>query len=161
MSRGATVRSSAHGGAAADFVLAIGKSHKGTGFKPMKWKVPGTMKDGKQQSNYSLCACKYSKCLPYCDAIRTKRPWLRWLISNRAWPTDTSIPVEYSMRQKNCTESHVITKKHPMCTKCGYAPKRDFKIMSDGSLPVGDASEGDDDSEESDISSSSSSDMED
>lgn len=30
-------------------------SHKGTGFKPLKWVVPGTIKDGTAQTVYSLC----------------------------------------------------------------------------------------------------------
>lgn len=30
-------------------------SHKGTNFKPLKWKVPGTLKDGAAQTVYSLC----------------------------------------------------------------------------------------------------------
>lgn len=30
-------------------------SHVGTGFKPLKWTVPGTLKDGARQSVYTLC----------------------------------------------------------------------------------------------------------
>lgn len=30
-------------------------SHVGTGFKPLKWKVPGTLADGAAQSIYTLC----------------------------------------------------------------------------------------------------------
>ncbi len=34
-------------------------SHKGTGFKPLKWVVPE-----KQQSIYSVCNCKYTSSPP-------------------------------------------------------------------------------------------------
>jgi len=51
--------------------LTLG-SHVGTGFRPLIWTVPGTIKDGKAQSMYQICACKYTKNPPYCDATRKK-----------------------------------------------------------------------------------------
>ncbi|OZJ04033.1 hypothetical protein BZG36_03575 [Bifiguratus adelaidae] len=42
-------------------------SHKETPFKPLVWRVTGTLKDGRAQTMYSLCGCKYSSSRPYCD----------------------------------------------------------------------------------------------
>ncbi|KAI8817564.1 uncharacterized protein EV422DRAFT_218050 [Fimicolochytrium jonesii] len=39
-------------------------SHKGTGFKPKRWKVPT------DQTLFSICNCKYTRDPPYCDATR-------------------------------------------------------------------------------------------
>ncbi|CAF4255968.1 unnamed protein product, partial [Rotaria sordida] len=38
-------------------------SHKGTSFRPLKWTVPEH-----NQTVYLICACKYTRCPPICDA---------------------------------------------------------------------------------------------
>lgn len=44
------------------FFRCDGKSHKGTSFKPLRWKVP----DGKNaQTMYSICDCRYTTRPPY------------------------------------------------------------------------------------------------
>ncbi|KAJ3113876.1 hypothetical protein HDU96_002829 [Phlyctochytrium bullatum] len=77
-------------------------SHIGTGFKPLRWVVPGTIKDGRAQSMYQICNCKYTKAPPYCDA------------------SHTSIPLKYVQAQRECKEDHAAIKK--LCTKCGFRP---------------------------------------
>lgn len=76
--------------------LTLG-SHKGTGISPLKWTVPQ-----KGQSLYQLCACKYTKDPPYCDA------------------THVYLPIEVIKRQKECKSSH--DKSMKLCTKCGKVP---------------------------------------
>ncbi|KAI8847036.1 hypothetical protein BC829DRAFT_397383 [Chytridium lagenaria] len=77
-------------------------SHIGTGFKPLKWVVPGTIKDGRPQAMYQICNCKYTKAPPYCDA------------------SHTSLPLKYLKAQKECTKDHDAVKK--LCVDCGFKP---------------------------------------
>ncbi|RUS15520.1 hypothetical protein BC937DRAFT_92353 [Endogone sp. FLAS-F59071] len=78
-------------------------SHTGTGIQPLKWIVPGTLIDGKDQTLYSICGCKYTKTPPYCDA------------------THNDIPVAYFRAQESCTVDHSSVEK--LCTKCGWVPQ--------------------------------------
>ncbi|XP_006812323.1 uncharacterized protein LOC102809578 [Saccoglossus kowalevskii] len=73
-------------------------SHKGTGFRPLKWTVPK-----KQQTLYQLCACKHTKVPPYCDA------------------THTNLPSTVIARYKGCTQHHGSCNK--LCTQCGWVPE--------------------------------------
>ncbi|KAL1917071.1 uncharacterized protein VTP21DRAFT_5269 [Calcarisporiella thermophila] len=75
-------------------------SHKGTGIKPMVWKVPVKEVGGGNQTMYALCACKYTVSPPYCDG------------------THIHLPIEYLKQQQECTEDHSIKEK--MCTGCGW-----------------------------------------
>ncbi|KAI8926780.1 hypothetical protein BC831DRAFT_455015 [Entophlyctis helioformis] len=77
-------------------------SHIGTGFKPLKWTVPGTRKDGGDQHMYSICACKYTKDPPYCDA------------------THIHLPLIYHKAMQECKEDHSAVAK--LCTACGFCP---------------------------------------
>ena len=67
----------------------------------MKWTVPGTIKDGKNQRMYSICNCKYTKSPPFCDA------------------THINLPLEYLKAQRNCIKDH---KSVILCTTCGFKP---------------------------------------
>ncbi|KAI8908798.1 hypothetical protein DFJ77DRAFT_129695 [Powellomyces hirtus] len=73
-------------------------SHRGTEFKPLKWKVPD-----KQQTLYSICNCKYTRDPPFCDA------------------THTSLPVPYTRGIRDCKEDHAAVTK--LCCKCGFRPQ--------------------------------------
>ncbi|TPX42375.1 hypothetical protein SeLEV6574_g05643 [Synchytrium endobioticum] len=77
-------------------------SHTGTGFKPVKWVVPGTVKDGKPQTLYSLCGCKYTTAPPYCNADHIH------------------LPMQYLKQIRECSEDHEKVIK--LCTVCGYTP---------------------------------------
>ena len=77
----------------------ISGSHKGTGFKPMKWKVPET------QTLYQICACKYTKSPPFCDG------------------THSMLPIEVTERQKTCPKQEACHKDSTkLCTGCGWVP---------------------------------------
>ncbi|KAJ3297241.1 hypothetical protein HDU79_004365 [Rhizoclosmatium sp. JEL0117] len=79
------------------------KSHIGTKFKPLKWKVEGTKKDGGAQTFYSICNCKYTTDPPFCDA------------------SHIHLPLKYLKAVKECSEApHESVKK--ICEKCGYVP---------------------------------------
>ncbi|TPX39749.1 hypothetical protein SeMB42_g06272 [Synchytrium endobioticum] len=82
-------------------------AHTGTGFKPVKWVVPGTVKDGKPQTLYSLCGCKYTTAPPYCNADHIH------------------LPMQYLKQIRECSEDHEKVIK--LCTaadtthsSCGY-----------------------------------------
>ena len=77
--------------------LIFSGSHIGTGIVPLKWTVPD-----KPQSLYQLCACKYTKSPPYCDA------------------THVYLPLDVLKRQKDCTNDHKNVTK--LCTGCGLVP---------------------------------------
>ena len=83
-------------------IIVVG-SHTGTGIKPVKWIVP------KKQTLYQVCACKYTKSPPYCDA------------------THTNLPCEIIERQKNCSQSiSSHNDQNKLCTGCGWKPSIDF-----------------------------------
>eukprot|EP00105_Crassostrea_gigas_P028603 XP_011450302.1 PREDICTED: uncharacterized protein LOC105344260 isoform X1 [Crassostrea gigas] len=74
-------------------------SHKGTGIKPLRWKV------SKEQRLFQICACKYTKDPPFCDA------------------THTNLPCQVLQRQEACPwqqDSHNSNSK--LCTGCGWVP---------------------------------------
>ncbi|TPX37578.1 hypothetical protein SmJEL517_g00665 [Synchytrium microbalum] len=77
-------------------------SHVGTGIAPMKWTVPGTVKDGGEQAIYSICGCKYTEAPPYCDA------------------SHIHLPMKYLKSIRECTEDHIAVAK--LCTACGFKP---------------------------------------
>lgn len=79
-------------------------SHKGTPFEPLKWTVPGTKKDGKAQTLYSICACKYTQDPPYCDA------------------THIHLPLQVLDRQDKCTKDHSPQIVGKLCASCGFRP---------------------------------------
>lgn len=72
-------------------------SHKGTGIKPLRWTVP------KNQVLFQLCACKYTKDPPYCDA------------------SHVYLPLEVLKRQRECENEHAKMKN--LCTGCGKIPE--------------------------------------
>lgn len=79
-------------------------SHKGTGIKPLRWKV------SKEQRLFQICACKYTKDPPFCDA------------------THTNLPCQVLQRQEVCPrqqDSHHSNSK--LCTGCGWVP--DFWLV--------------------------------
>lgn len=74
-------------------------THKGTGFRSLKWTVPST------QAVYSVCQCKHTKNPPYCDG------------------THNYLPSEVQDRQSKCKRSsdgHTADCK--LCTSCGWKP---------------------------------------
>ena len=73
-------------------------SHRGTGFKPLKWTVPPT-----PQTLYQLCGCKYTKDPPFCDA------------------THVYLPLDVIKRREECKVDHATCEK--LCTKCGTVPE--------------------------------------
>ncbi|KAJ3191450.1 hypothetical protein HK101_007703 [Irineochytrium annulatum] len=84
-------------------------SHIGTPFKPLKWVVPGTAKDGRPQTMYQICNCKYTRAPPFCDA------------------THTSLPLKYIEAQRVCEADH--TKVEKLCALCGFRPKVDEVVI--------------------------------
>ncbi|KAI8868947.1 hypothetical protein GQ42DRAFT_107836, partial [Ramicandelaber brevisporus] len=85
------------------------KSHAGTGFKPLKWKIPGTLKDGKPVSGYSICGCKYTTAPPLCDGLHIH------------------LPLMYKRQMEECSQNHWWVENKPMkkerprmCTRCGW-----------------------------------------
>ncbi|KAG0000696.1 hypothetical protein BGZ80_000908 [Entomortierella chlamydospora] len=81
-----------------------GKSHKGTSFKPLRWKVP----DGKNtQTMYSICDCRYTTIPPFCDGIHYDLP-LRYLKKIQECPKQPHDPA--------------VTK---LCEECGWAGPRE------------------------------------
>ncbi|KAF9193348.1 hypothetical protein BGZ51_003622 [Haplosporangium sp. Z 767] len=81
-----------------------GKSHKGTTFKPLRWRVP----DGKNtQTMYSICDCRYTTRPPFCDGIHYDLP-LRYLKKIRECPKQPHDPA--------------VTK---LCEECGWAGPRE------------------------------------
>ncbi|KAJ3266825.1 Ragulator complex protein lamtor2 [Chytriomyces hyalinus] len=95
-------------------------SHKGTRFRPLKWTVGGTKKDGGSQTLYSICNCKYTMDPPYCDA------------------SHIHLPLKYLKAVKECEDApHDTVEK--ICDKCGFVPgiggvKTTILFNPDGSL---------------------------
>lgn len=90
-----------HGVFKTNFILhtnILTGSHKGTGIKPLKWRV------NKAQRLYQICACKYTKDPPYCDA------------------THTNLPTEVLARQKQCQNKTNHDPDTKLCTGCGWVP---------------------------------------
>ena len=81
-------------------------SHAGTGIKPLKWTV------NKEQTMYLLCACKYTRDPPYCDA------------------THTNLPCQVLDRQEKCAKKSVAHKPdNKLCTGCGWVPDFWWKML--------------------------------
>ncbi|CAF0764494.1 unnamed protein product [Didymodactylos carnosus] len=72
-------------------------SHVETKFCPLKWIVPEN-----KQTLYSICACKYTKSPPYCDA------------------THTSLPSVIRDQILSCSKEHLSELK--LCDGCGWVP---------------------------------------
>ncbi|KAG0324433.1 hypothetical protein BGZ99_001815 [Dissophora globulifera] len=103
-----------------------GKSHKGTTFKPLRWRVP----DGKNtQTMYSICDCKYTTRPPYCDGIHY------------------DLPLRYLKKIKECSKQPHDPAVTKLCEECGWAGPRE----SWPELPPTD-SDSDDDDDASDVS---------
>eukprot|EP00123_Amoebidium_parasiticum_P010729 comp20277_c0_seq1/m.25426 comp20277_c0_seq1/g.25426 ORF comp20277_c0_seq1/g.25426 comp20277_c0_seq1/m.25426 type:complete len:148 (-) comp20277_c0_seq1:274-717(-) len=80
------------------------QSHRGTTFRPLRWKVPGTVTDSKPVSCYSLCGCKYTKHPPFCDAEHIH------------------VPCQIMDRQEACPDKEEHTKRIKICEGCGWVP---------------------------------------
>ncbi|KAF9208293.1 hypothetical protein BGZ49_009255 [Haplosporangium sp. Z 27] len=81
-----------------------GKSHKGTTFKPLRWKVP----DGKNtQSMYSICDCRYTTRPPHCDGIHY------------------DLPLRYMKKIKECPKQPHDPAVTKLCEECGWAGPRE------------------------------------
>lgn len=76
-------------------------SHQGTSFRPLKWTVPE-----KVQTVYLICACKYTRHAPICDA--------------------THIGLACSIRDQieGCPMKDEHSKMHDvkLCERCGFVP---------------------------------------
>lgn len=92
-------------------------AHVGTDFKPLRWTVPGTLADGKPQSLYQICSCKYTKSPPYCDATHTNLP-LNVLKAQR----------ECSQQQANHVKLDSNGNENKICSSCGWVPEWWIKI---------------------------------
>ncbi|KAF9378641.1 hypothetical protein CPB97_009438 [Podila verticillata] len=81
-----------------------GKSHKGTSFKPLRWKVP----DGKNaQTMYSICDCRYTTRPPFCDGIHY------------------DLPLRYLKKIKECPKAPHDPTVTKLCETCGWAGPRE------------------------------------
>ncbi|KAG0087622.1 hypothetical protein BGZ92_007183 [Podila epicladia] len=81
-----------------------GKSHKGTSFKPLRWKVP----DGKNaQTMYSICDCRYTTRPPFCDGIHY------------------DLPLRYLKKIKECPKAPHDPTVTKLCESCGWAGPRE------------------------------------
>ncbi|KAG0309012.1 hypothetical protein BGZ98_005694 [Dissophora globulifera] len=104
-----------------------GKSHKGTTFKPLRWRVP----DGKNtQTMYSICDCKYTTRPPYCDGIHY------------------DLPLRYLKKIKECSKQPHDPAVTKLCEECGWAGPRE----SWPELTPTDSDSDSDDDDASDIS---------
>ncbi|KAG0213819.1 hypothetical protein BGX28_003493 [Mortierella sp. GBA30] len=100
-----------------------GKSHKGTSFKPLRWKVP----DGKNtQTFYSICDCRYTTRPPFCDGIHY------------------DLPLRYLKKIKECPKQPHDPAVTKLCEECGWAGPRE----SWPELPATDSDEDSDLSED-------------
>ncbi|GJJ69879.1 CDGSH iron-sulfur domain-containing protein 3 [Entomortierella parvispora] len=82
-----------------------GKSHKGTTFKPLRWKVP----DGKNtQTMYSICDCRYTTRPPFCDGIHY------------------DLPLRYLQKIKDCPRQPHDPAVTKLCEECGWAGPREM-----------------------------------
>ena len=83
--------------------LVIG-SHQGTGITPLRWEVT------KKQRVHQICACKYTKDPPYCDA------------------THTNLPAQVLQQQEACPRQNANHhSNNKLCTGCGWVP--DFWVF--------------------------------
>ncbi|KAG0342941.1 hypothetical protein BG000_011515 [Podila horticola] len=81
-----------------------GKSHKGTSFKPLRWRVP----DGKHaQTMYSICDCRYTTRPPFCDGIHY------------------DLPLRYLKKIKECPKAPHDVTVTKLCESCGWAGPRE------------------------------------
>ncbi|KAJ3067805.1 hypothetical protein HDU98_008987 [Podochytrium sp. JEL0797] len=79
------------------------ESHKGTNFKPLRWKPKS------EQTIFSICNCKYTSTPPYCDG------------------SHIDLPLKYLKRVKECVKSvgdgtgrHEGVKEGTVCEDCGF-----------------------------------------
>ncbi|KAG0053169.1 hypothetical protein BGZ83_001579 [Gryganskiella cystojenkinii] len=79
-----------------------GKSHKGTTFKPLRWKVPEAA-----QTFYSICDCRYTTRPPFCDGLHY------------------DLPLKYLKKIKACPRQPHDPKVTKLCEECGWAGPRD------------------------------------
>ncbi|KXN71225.1 hypothetical protein CONCODRAFT_78468 [Conidiobolus coronatus NRRL 28638] len=76
-------------------------SHKGTKFKPTKWKVPDNV--GPKRV-LRFCHCKYSKNFPQCDG------------------SHADLPTALLTNQYHCDNQDNHTDSLKICEKCGWTP---------------------------------------
>ncbi|KAF9919359.1 hypothetical protein BX616_005402 [Lobosporangium transversale] len=101
-----------------------GKSHKGTTFKPLRWRVP----DGPNaQTMYSICDCRYTTRPPFCDGIHY------------------DLPLRYLKKIKECPKQPHDPAVTKLCEECGWAGPRE-------SWPELPSTDSDSDSENSNLS---------
>ncbi|KAF9116165.1 hypothetical protein BGX27_004505 [Mortierella sp. AM989] len=106
-----------------------GKSHKGTTFKPLRWKVP----DGKNaQTMYSICDCRYTTRPPFCDGIHY------------------DLPLRYLKQIKECSKQPHDPAVTKLCEECGWAGPRESwpELPSTDSDEDSDIMDSDEESEE-------------
>ncbi|KAG0363518.1 hypothetical protein BGZ54_008128 [Gamsiella multidivaricata] len=85
-------------------MLCDGKSHKGTSFKPLRWRVP----DGKNtQTMYSICDCRYTTRPPFCDGIHY------------------DLPLRYLKKIRECSKQPHDPAVTKLCEECGWAGPRE------------------------------------
>ncbi|KAF8948514.1 hypothetical protein BGZ47_004478 [Haplosporangium gracile] len=83
-------------------VWCDGKSHKGTTFKPLRWKVPK-----KPQTIYLMCDCRYTTLPPYCDGLHM------------------DLPLKYFKQIEKCSKQPHDPEVTKLCEECGWAGPRD------------------------------------
>ncbi|KAF9975954.1 hypothetical protein BGZ73_000180 [Actinomortierella ambigua] len=80
-----------------------GKSHKGTTFEPLRWKVPDH-----KQTLYLICDCRYTTRPPHCDGIHY------------------DLPLRYLNQIKNCPKQPHDPTVTKLCEECGWAAPREM-----------------------------------
>ncbi|KAF9125563.1 hypothetical protein BGX30_000402 [Mortierella sp. GBA39] len=83
-------------------VWCDGKSHKGTTFKPLRWKVPK-----EPQTIYLMCDCRYTTRPPYCDGLHM------------------DLPLKYFKQIEKCSKQPHDPEVTKLCEECGWAGPRD------------------------------------
>jgi len=76
-------------------------SHKGTSFRPLKWTVPD-----KAQTVYLICACKYTRSPPICDATHI----------------GLTCPIREQIEGCPLKDKHSIIQDQKLCEQCGFVP---------------------------------------
>ncbi|KAI9004130.1 hypothetical protein BC832DRAFT_584639 [Gaertneriomyces semiglobifer] len=73
-------------------------SHKGTPFKPLKWKIPH------DQTMWAICQCKYTSMPPFCDG------------------THFNLPLKYLKQMQSCEakDKHGQGDREKLCVQCGW-----------------------------------------
>ncbi|KAF9168001.1 hypothetical protein DFQ26_001981 [Actinomortierella ambigua] len=80
-----------------------GKSHKGTTFEPLRWRVPDH-----KQTLYLICDCRYTTMPPHCDGIHY------------------DLPLRYLNQIKNCPKQPHDPTVTKLCEECGWAAPREM-----------------------------------